>query len=573
MIFKNKYNKKTVGYASKLIKNELFVHPFWKPIPYKNDIDWYQDPFKNDTWCFYLHSLMPINHLMGAYEQKANPQYLDKAKEILISWMVSNDSIDRKPSKYAWKDHSTANRVVSIIFFWDCYKKSDSYDKDFENTLFSLLHKHGEFLFNDQNYNYRNNHGVYQDRSLMELAVLFPDWEESEKWFNKAKSRLMNYIEKFVSPFGVHKEHSSSYHILMLKLLQGIDEFLIFYDRTIPELSRVIHNMEEFLAYITKPTGRVPMTGDSTADAISFLTPDEVKSEVLLYRLTNGEEGIGPSNERIYKDEGIAIFRNSWLDENSMYLKFLSAFNSLAHKHADDLSFLLSIGETDFFVDSGKYNYQEKDDYRKYFRSTMAHNTITVNRKSFDLKSEQAGKSNIEHFDIQKDYSYIVASHKLYPGIVIKRTLIYFKKQSSILIHDKIVSTKENIYSQIFNIGKDVDVEILSKKNVVLRSKVDSNKVELIQLNPVTEFKSYKGDKDPIAGWQSSQFNKKHPIAQLQFTNRGTTLDYRTILNLESTIGIKYYSANVLKNGTRYLITFNDNSKYFFDILDGQHLQ
>ena len=87
----------------------------------------------------------------------------------------------------------------------------------------------------------------------------------------------------------------------------------------------------------------------------------------------------------IYPDGGVAIFQNMWDENTPFYFLFTTAYHSNVHKHADDLSFLLTYGKTDYFVDSGKYSYNEHE-YRKYFRSTLAHNTITVDGKSYPLQ-------------------------------------------------------------------------------------------------------------------------------------------------------------------------------------------
>src|SRR5690606_17077099 len=224
-----------------------------------------------------------------------------------------------------------------------------------------------------------------------------------------------------------------------------------------------------------------------------------------------------------------------------IYLLFSAAFHSLTHKHADDLSFLLSINNTDFFVDSGKYNYKEKDPFRKYFRSTYAHNTITVGRKSYELTRSNIGKSTIDYSGFSSDYSYVSAVHTFYPGVIVRRIIVYLRTSDSIIIYDELDSEKLQTYSQIFNIGKDVGVTISTKNKIMLKSKLDNTTIEMLQLNPITEFKNYNGNSDPIYGWQSSAFNKKHPITQLQFSNKASNGNYKTVINTNPTIGVQTF--------------------------------
>lgn len=49
-----------------------------------------------------------------------------------------------------------------------------------------------------------------------------------------------------------------------------------------------------------------------------------------------------------------------------------------AHGHADALSFVLRVGGADVLVDPGTYDYFTYPDWRRYLRTTPAHNTVTI---------------------------------------------------------------------------------------------------------------------------------------------------------------------------------------------------
>src|SRR6185436_10251070 len=59
-----------------------------------------------------------------------------------------------------------------------------------------------------------------------------------------------------------------------------------------------------------------------------------------------------------------------------------------AHGHADALSFTLNIGDREILVDPGTYAYHTEPEWRRYFRGTLAHNTVTVDDQD---QSVQAG--------------------------------------------------------------------------------------------------------------------------------------------------------------------------------------
>lgn len=565
MIFKrNPINNKSVEIANQIISNHLYVHASWKPVPYSEPLDWTVDPYESITWRYYLHSLDIVGYLVNAYEVTNDSKYIDKAKDLIQSWINNNPLPNGDIKSDSWGDHSTANRVINFIQFLDSFKASTLYNKNFENYLLHSIEQHCDFLEDDKNYTFGNNHGIFQDKSLIEASVLFPHLQNSEIWYKKAVTRLSDRLKRDITESGVHKEHSGAYHIVVMKLFYEIHHFLKTHNVDFQELSTIVYKMEGYLARIVKPDRRIPMTGDSGADGITFLKNYKISNPELKFIYTNGEQGKKPVDESVYQDAGVAVFRNDL--HCSIYIMFMAAFHSLTHKHADDLSFVLSVDSTDFFVDSGKYTYNEKEKYRKYFRSSHAHNVVVVNRKTYELKNTQIAKSKIANSHISNEISYVTGIHELYPGVKVYRTLLFLKRTNTILIYDEVKSQAIRTYTQVFNIGKDVNVNPINKKNIVLTSLVDNRKIELLQINPVTEFKNYKGNTNPIFGWQSSKFNEKYPISQLQFSNKSDNIEYKTVINVDIENGVKNFKVERRDSAITFTIIHKNNQREVINI-------
>ncbi|MBN3553979.1 alginate lyase family protein [Fictibacillus nanhaiensis] len=562
MIFKRiQPNNKSIIIGNQLLNNELYVNSIWPAHKFNGSLTWKENPYNDSTWCFYFHSLDMVGYLMNAYELNPSIKYLEKAKWYINSWMLSNPSPEKQASTFAWDDHSTANRVVNIVYFWKHYKQSGIYDKEFEDKLIALLEKHGAYLADDRHYSKGNNHGIFQDRSLLELALLLPNSKNSSNWYVKAMNRLSDHVRNDVTESGVHKEHSPSYHVIVLNLFKGIDQFLSQFGKNEKVLKDSLVKMEDYVAYLAKPDGTLPILGDSAPDNISSLNEDKITSSKLRYVLSKGLKGDIPNQDSIYKDAGVAIFRKGWNINNPMYLLFTAAYHSNVHKHADDLSFILSYGKTDFFVDSGKYNYNEKDAYRQYFRSSLAHNTITVDNNSYPLTKNQINKSKIEKYKSAGYYSYIVGSHTLYEDVYIKRTIIYLKNINSIMIHDVMKSNKSHTYTETFNIGQDVFIHSTDNKTFILKSTTENKQLEFKHLTKAKTIQSIKGSSNPIGGWQSNSFNKKSPISQLKFTNTLKNQDSKFVINTHSSVGIKDYSVKSYSTYDLYTIVYKDGKR------------
>ena len=110
----------SIARAVDLIENNsIFIMRFWEPFVYDGDIKWDEDPFDDWTWQFYFHSLRMVSHLINAYELSNNVTFLAKAQWFIESWMDANPHPNKQMSERAWDDHSTANRISTMIYFWD----------------------------------------------------------------------------------------------------------------------------------------------------------------------------------------------------------------------------------------------------------------------------------------------------------------------------------------------------------------------------------------------------------------------------------------------------------------------
>ena len=83
--------------------------------------------------------------------------------------------------------------------------------------------------------------------------------------------------------------------------------------------------------------------------------------------------------------------RDGWADTDNYLLVDCGEVGALSggHGHADTLAVNLALQGRTLLVDSGTYTYHESNEQRNYYRSTAAHNTLTIDGKS---SSEPAGK-------------------------------------------------------------------------------------------------------------------------------------------------------------------------------------
>jgi len=531
-------NQQSVEIADRIIAHdEIYLLRYWDPIVIsKSSIDWSEDPFGDWTWQFYYHSLRMVSYLVSSYEFTGEISYLQEAKWYIESWIEHNPSPRKQASERAWDDHSTANRILTFIQFWDSYRDSSIADESFSMLFLNILRLHGDFTADSKNYFWGHNHGIFQDRALAQLSVLFPNFEESNYWNQVANERLeLHFVEDFTDS-GIHKEHSPSYHFLVLSLLMSINEFNIYYGINNDELELLIPKMQDYLSYIVKPDGTFPLVGDSGLENGLRLKESNVVSQNLLELMTMDEDAKLGNYCIGYYDSGVGINKLELSNGQDFYFAIFSAFHNTVHKHSDDLSFVLSYGNTDYFVDSGKYNFVESNEYRQYVRSAFAHNSIVVDNISYDNRDlENIGKSTLYDSECNQNYSFFQAKHTFYDGIEIKRNVIIIYDKG-VFIHDLIFSDDEHDYSQLFQVGNNVDIEIIANGSIIMESKVDNTSMNLHQIEEIISFEFDRGSLEPVRGWRSESFNQIDEITTIAYFKSGDNTEFQTLIELDDNI-------------------------------------
>ena len=77
--------------------------------------------------------------------------------------------------------------------------KIRQFSTNFAEIITQTLIKHGDYLEDDKNHTFINNHGIFQDRSLIELSLVFPHLSNSNRWYSKAINRFMQHAKKDVA--------------------------------------------------------------------------------------------------------------------------------------------------------------------------------------------------------------------------------------------------------------------------------------------------------------------------------------------------------------------------------------
>lgn len=515
-------------YANQALENNMYVSRGLEPYRYEGEIDWAVGN-KTNTWCLYFQSLEVVGYLANAAEVSGDARYVEKAAEIVESWFDFHYN-NQEPPNYAWNDAAVAWRVNNLTHFLRAYaslKNVNLPDSLFEKISI-MLNQHATWLLEEKNY-HPYNHGMMASMSLTQIALTFPQFQDSELWKTAGIERISERIRGDLSIEGIHLEHSPAYHLFFLSLVSQAENYLKTKGVSLFEAGdRTIEKMEQYVAYMVMPNRRLPQLGDTSGDLVT----QTYGHPWVIYSLSDGLDGVKPpQNSVVYPDAGVAILRDEWKSGNEFsdttYLMFQSGFHSTYHKHADDLAFVLYSQGEDILVDSGIYAYAYDSKWRQYVTSTQAHNTLAIDGKSYPITKEGIGKANVTSYFFDEAFDFVQGSHTMYDSVTLSRGIILVRP-STILLIDEAISDTEHSIQQIFNLSPGAHDLKFDNDGASFGVGNKGVQVELRQLCATTDVRHYYGQEEPVRGFVSPKQNTIVPIHQLEFKNYGTGVVFVT---------------------------------------------
>jgi hypothetical protein len=154
-----------------------------------------------------------------------------------------------------------------------------------------------------------------------------------------------------------------------------------------------------------------------------------------------------------FESGGYYVMRDGWTPKAN-YLLFDCGPHGQAncgHAHADALSFELAANGRTLLVDPGTYTYTGNKELRDWFRSSPAHNTLTVDRRSSSVVAGPFSWKSIARCQrlawISQDrFNYVAGAHDGYammsPPATHERSILFLKRDYWV-IRDRLKSAAE----------------------------------------------------------------------------------------------------------------------------------
>ncbi|HEY8559751.1 MAG TPA: alginate lyase family protein [Pyrinomonadaceae bacterium] len=312
-----------------------------------------------------------------------------------------------------------AFRAISWWWAFNYFKDSPSLGAPTFMRMMKHLYLHGRHLETYLSTFFSpNTHLTGEALALYFLGTFLPELGAARRWKQTGYEILLDALDFQVRADGVYCEQSSHYHRYTcdfysnLLILRSLNE-----EAPADKHLQKLNELFDFLLHITAPDGRTPLIGDDDGGRFYFLDEraitdfrptlalgaallgrgdlkfvSEAPSAELLWLL--GRDGLGKydempaeppaENSKAFSSGGFFVARSSWEPDASYVLIDCGehGFLNCGHAHADALSFVFAFEGETVLTDSGTYNYTSDQESRQYFRSSGAHNCLTVNGRS-----------------------------------------------------------------------------------------------------------------------------------------------------------------------------------------------
>jgi len=469
------------------------------------------------VWEFNRHQFLP--YLGVAYYITGEEKYAKKFKDIIVDWIRNNPPL----FGVNWVSGLEISvRLTSWIFSLWFFRDSEIINnRIFFKKIFRSMFQHAYYLrFFYTRYSF--NHTVGDLFGIYLFSKTFNYLKPLKKWEKKFFKKFRKQIFLQTRSDGVDIEQSINYHRFVLEFFTL---FLIFNKKKLEEkeLNR-IEKMFDFLLFTIKPDKTFPAIGDSDD---GFVLPlnlynknkfnDLINLGSILFNrsdlkfistklsflslLVLGYEGHlkfknmpikkPVKNYHFFDKTGYITFRNSWSKESNYLFLDFGKFGPLhaPHSHSDITNIVLYMNSMDILIDSGTFAYNKSLVMRNLFRSSKAHNVLTINSKNqaqifkgFSWKN----KPHLRRKIFKKDnHFHFSCYHNGYDNFIIYRKVIVQENFKDLTIRDEVIprkgsnKNKVNFFDSYYHFDNKNKMEL------------KGNKI-LINSNLVMEFRANK---------------------------------------------------------------------------------
>jgi len=373
----------------------------------------------------YLYTMDYLSCVLSAYKQTCNDLYKEKFLELFEMFVeyIKNENIFENVTEIEL-DLPIMGQILVVIKAVDILGYIPHKD-----VIVSLFIKYADWLMNDENYSFNNNHGLFLDLALLHLSVFLREHPDSELWQKHALERTKKLFSVAYYDDYTNNEHSLSYFKHNNTLYKVIIDFCKYYNTTgVESINEKYSKICETLNIFAHNDDSFPVIGD-------------------------GEVFYGEGNDisKLFPNLGVAVLKH-----DQLYMAFKNKTVFQLHAHTDISSITARYKDIDFIVDSGHFNYNRYTPINRFVRSSAGHSGIFplfadgMFQKEF---CEKISYSEITEYEHNESNSYVKGVYQLLDVEVCREIHI---SENEIIINDSWKCENPTTMRQRFVISKEL---------------------------------------------------------------------------------------------------------------------
>jgi heparan-sulfate lyase len=448
---------KTLGAQTRLHADDALRHIFrgngdvHPPVFRGARIDWTGRAFvdgkeiHDGEWYLQFQRLTWWPALAQAYSVTADERYFQEWRFEMVTWAEELLPFTRTTPKFVARGMETDSRCGVHVNVLPHMIRSPGFDAKALLYFLSSFHDQAHHL--TQVYAGLGNHRLTELRRSFCNGVDFPEFKRADGWIQDALTLLPPMIDDDVYDDGMNKELVFSYHTMYIGLF--LDAYDLFrrhgYENRLPPNFRAkILKMAEIYAMQSFPDFSVCQFGDAWKRGdtgwvfrrqLAQLAADIPYFE---FMASNGKTGAPPSRRSAsYPESGFYFFRSAW-SPDAVFMPLKCGAKAEWHNQPDNGTFELYAYGRNLMTDSGCYLYgstdPEEQRWRTWFRSTRAHQTLTLDNRDSDF-----GPTCLLWSE-STNLVALVVENQSYAGLTHRRTVLFCDNQY-FLIHDEAIGS------------------------------------------------------------------------------------------------------------------------------------
>ncbi|MGW9591118.1 alginate lyase family protein [Streptomyces chartreusis] len=396
-----------------------------------------------------------------------------------------------------------------------------------------------------------NNHVIAEAAGQFAAACAFDWFPSSARWRADALRSLERHLRANTFGSGLNRELATEYHGLVLELgLAAVAEADAAGVPVPAPVRLVLLRMTDALAAVVDNRLRPPRQGDAddghglivdgagtdrwasllaTGDAVfgrlawwPEVTGSDVRTPLLAALIRPGAiEVTRPANRPAhFADAGMTVLRGPeeiWCRCDGGPHGFLSI---AAHAHADALSVEVRHDGVDVLADPGTYCYHGQPEWRRYFRSTLGHNTLQLDGDDQSVSGgpflwTRHARSRVLVADTSdENVARWCAEHDGYQGSVHRRRVELTAASLELRIVDEVRGPNRSV-RLAFHLGPAITAELVGNRAVLTWTRDGEERSAVLDLPGHLSWQAHRGESDPPLGWYSAGFGRKEPATML----------------------------------------------------------